>query len=122
MKAVPGTAGIVNAAPDPGEYGQVVRPLPAGTVSTGTLNNGAETPVSSGAVIVLAANANRKAAIVQNTGSNNVRIGSLGLTANTGLRLIPNAIAIFDEDFVDQGDIYAIRETADSIVFAQEIV
>jgi len=93
--------------------------VPAETTSA--LQNGTETPVSAAAVIVLAANAARKTAIVQNTGAANIRVGVAGVTASTGLRLVPGASAIYDSPNVYQGDLYAIREGgSDSIAFAQE--
>lgn len=89
------------------------------------LSNGTETAVSSSAVQVIAANLNRRKLILQNTGLNNVRIGASGVTATTGMRLGPGLGVIF-EAASDMSDcptnaIFAIRETADSTVFAQEV-
>jgi hypothetical protein len=81
-----------------------------------TLANGAETAVSSTAVQVLAVNANRKRAIIQNVGANNVRVGITGVAATTGLRLLPNG----DFETTSRQAIFAIRESADSTVYAQE--
>lgn len=93
----------------------VSNPLPTSS-ATYTINNGAETSVSSSAVEVLAANANRKKAVIQNTGLGNVRVGVNGVTATTGMRLVPNGHVILESTQA----IYAIRETVDSTVFAQE--
>jgi len=93
--------------------------VPAQTTSD--LANGAETPVGAAAVSVLAANAARKTAVVQNTGAANVRVGVAGVTATSGLRLTPGASVVYDSPDVFQGEIFAIREGGvDSIVFAQE--
>jgi hypothetical protein len=88
--------------------------------TSAALQPGAETPVSAAAVLVLAANPARKAAVIQNTGSQNVRVGVAGVTATTGIRLIPNASVIFSMPFCYLGDVFAIRESADSVVFATE--
>lgn len=91
--------------------------------ATATLGNGAETAVSAVAVPILAANANRKAAIVQNTGTANIRVGVAGVTVTTGLRLLPDGVAIYEEDFVPTQTLFAIREGgSDSVAFTQEIV
>lgn len=103
--------------------------LPAGTnvigqvtFPTGTLANGTETPVGAAAVSILAANANRKTAIIQNTGVANIRVGVTGVTATTGFRLQPNESIIYDMPFVPTQAIFAIREGAiSSTAFAQEI-
>jgi hypothetical protein len=88
----------------------------------GTLNNGTETAVSTLAVQVIAANANRKKLIIQNTGSANVRIGTTGLTATTGVRLTAGVVITFTTPYCPINAIFAIRETLDSIVLVQEVV
>lgn len=91
-------------------------------VTTATFNNGAETAVSSTAVQVAAALSTRKKLIVQNTGTGNVRIGTTGVTATTGLRLTPGSVITFDNPNIVTNAIFAIREGGtDSIVLAQEI-
>lgn len=87
----------------------------------GTLANGAETAVSSSAVMVMGANPNRKKLIVQNTGANNVRVGVAGVTATTGLRLTGGASVIFDMPDCPTNAIFAIREAADSTVLTQDV-
>lgn len=99
-------------------------PIPITPSSTNsTLANGAETAVSAVAVQVLAANASRKTAVIQNTGTENIRVGVVGVTAVTGIRLVPDASLILEEPFVYAGAIYAIREGAsDSVALATEAV
>lgn len=93
-----------------------------GVYPTGTLANGAETAVGAVAVSILAANAARKTAIVQNTGGANIRVGVVGVTATTGLRLTPGSYIIFEMPFVPTQALFAIREGGtDSIAFTQEI-
>lgn len=87
----------------------------------GNLNNGTETAVSSTAVSVLAYNNVRKKLIVQNTGSNTVRIGVAGVTATTGFRLTPGGSLVLEKPHCPINQIFAIRESADSTVFAQEV-
>lgn len=104
---------------DPGDWAQVVAVKPQAS----TLVNGHETVVSNIAVSVLAANPLRKTAVVQNVGTANIRVGVAGVTATTGLRLIPDAVVIYDESHITMQELFAIRETAsDSIAFAQEVV
>lgn len=85
------------------------------------LANGAETAVSAIAVEVLAANADRKEAVIQNTGDAVVRVGVAGVTASTGIRLRPGASVTFEMPHCHVGAVYAIREGAsDSVVLAIE--
>ena len=95
-------------------------PVPI-TSPAATFHNGAETAVSNVPVLVLPANPTRAWAILQNTGSANVRIGVAGVGPTTGLRLVPNGVVTIDQLNMYQGDLFAIREgPTDSIVFAQE--
>lgn len=90
--------------------------------TTATLNNGAETAVAGVAVQVLAANASRKSALIQNTGTANVRVGTTGVAATTGFRLTPDSILTMQPPFDPTNAIFAIREGGvDSIVFALEV-
>ncbi len=90
--------------------------------ATGTLANGAETAVANVAVSILAANANRKTAIVQNTGAANIRVGVAGVTAVTGFRLAPGESLTYNMPFVPTQELFAIREGAiSSTAFTQEI-
>lgn len=89
---------------------------------SGTITNGAETAVSSTAVQILASNVNRKKYIIQNTGTANIRVGTTGVTATTGARVVPNGTLLFEMPNCPTQAIFAIREnTTDSIAFAEEI-
>lgn len=110
-----------NGTADPATTAPSITSSSTITWPTGTLANGAETAVSSSAVSVLAANASRKKLILQNTGANNVRVGVSGVTATTGFRLTAGAVVIFDMPHCPTTQIFAIRESADSTVLAQEV-
>lgn len=123
--------GLRNFAPNASEIR--VRAVVAGTApyalfcytpsGTGTLLPGTETPVSNAAVAVLAANASRETAVIQNVGSANIRVGPAGVTATTGTQLTPGATMIFDTPGIVTDAIFAIREGAtDSIALGQEVV
>lgn len=98
-------------------------PVPVtGTQQLGTITNGAETAVSSTAVQILASNASRKKYLIQNTGTANIRVGTTGVTATTGARIVPNGSLLFEMPNCPTQAIFAIREgTVDSIAFAEEI-
>lgn len=103
----------------------VVGPIAVDIVSmpTATLANGVETVVGAVAVSILPANAARKTAVIQNTGTANIRVGVVGVTAVTGLRIVPNGVAIYDMPFVAIQELFAIQEgSVGSIAFAQEVV
>lgn len=91
------------------------------SATTATLANGTQTAVSSIAVSVLAANANRKSAIIQNVGSNNIRVGVAGVTATTGVQVIPGGKVTLGMPYIHTGAVFAIRESTDSTVLAQEV-
>jgi len=103
------------------EVGTSANPLFGRDATTGTLANGAQTAVSNVAVSVLGANANRKTAIVQNVGNLSARIGVAGVTATTGIQLVAGATLILEPPYIVTGAIFAIRETADTTIFATEI-
>lgn len=91
------------------------------SLRTGTLAAGAQTAVSSSAVQVLAANANRKSATIQNAGIYNMRVGVAGVTATTGAQVQPGAIVRVQPPYVETNAFYAIREGSfDTIAYAQE--
>lgn len=87
----------------------------------GTWANGAQTAVAGSAVQILAANANRKKAIIQNLGVANMIVGITGVTATTGTRVAPGATLILEMPYCETNAIFAIREGAISTTaFAQE--
>jgi len=110
-------AGVVTVQ---GITGGTAQPITDNT--TATLNNGAEVAVNAVAAVVLAANAARKSAVIQNTGTANIRVGAIGVTNVTGLRLIPNGVLTLAPPFDPVNAIYAIREGGvDSIAFGMEV-
>lgn len=92
------------------------------TATSGTLANGAETAVTTSATSVLASNANRKGAIIQNVGTGIVRVGVTGVTATTGIRLLPGGHLRLTSPYCPDEAIFAICEAATptSTVLAQE--
>lgn len=115
--------------PVPTDFALVVRPLGGFGSGNSDLVAGAEFPISAVAVQLMAANAitpgvagSRTTAVIQNTGTANIRVGGPGVTATAGLRLPPNAVVIFDEIDVYNKEIWAISEGVDSIAFAQESI
>lgn len=87
-----------------------------------TLNTGTETVVAGSAVQVIAANTARISVIVQNVGAANVRVGTSGVTATTGVRLVPNGHLLLEIPSCPVGAIFAIREGAiSSTVLTQEL-
>lgn len=115
---------VLDHVPAADEFGQVVRVIgPIVVADTfGVLHNGVETPVSAVPVPILIANPARRAAVIQNTGTANIRVGDLGVTATTGLRLAPDDYMILELPYAVRQTIYAIREgLVDSIAFALEI-
>ncbi len=98
-------------------------PISVIDTSTSTLSNGTETVVAGAAVQVLAANAARKSAQIQNTGSANIRVGIAGVTAVTGYQLYPGDSYCLNTPDIPTGAVFAIREGATtSIAFAAEQV
>lgn len=94
------------------------------TTSGSNLSNGTETAVSAAAVPLAGAPANaaRKGLIVQNVGVGDVRIGIAGVTATTGMKLLPGDSIVFTGGAVPINALFAIRSaTTDSIVLAQEL-
>jgi len=70
----------------------------------------------------LASNANRKAAIVQNVGNANIRVGVTGVTATTGKQLVPGETVVFEMPYVPTQELFAIREgSVSSTVLTMEI-
>lgn len=112
-------ADIGQAVPAANSGGLSVREVP----TDGTMANGAQTAVSSTAVEVLAANATRKAAIIQNVGDEPVRVGATGVTATTGwVSLAAGAVFVLQQPYCPSVAVFAIREGGtDSTVLVSEI-
>lgn len=90
---------------------------------TSSLSNGTQTTVSSSAVQILASNANRKWAVIQNVGVSNIRVGITGVTATTGILVVPNGNITFQMPNIPTNAIFAIRDgSVDSIALAIEAV
>ena len=85
-----------------------------------TLGTDPDIMVTGVAAQVLAANPARVQAVIQNTGPVNVRIGGIGVTANNGIRLVPNGSATFQMPFCYTGAVYAVSEGANSAVSITE--
>lgn len=91
--------------------------------STVNLVNGTESSVTGSAAQILAANTSRKRAVIQNTGTANIRVGITGVTTTTGIQLYPGGSMIIEPPLVDYGAIFAIREgSISSTVFVLEEV
>ncbi len=89
-------------------------------LTTSTLGPGTEVAVGASAVQLLAANANRKLVVIQNTGAGVVRIGDATVTATTGLRLSVGAIMTMTPPFIPTNAIFGIRDGAvSSVVLVQ---
>jgi hypothetical protein len=73
------------------------------------------------AVSILPANPARVSAVVQNTGTANIRVGVAGVTATTGIRVLPNGTVTYQNPNCPPGELFAIREGGvDSIAFVVE--
>ena len=91
------------------------------SITASVLGNGTQTSVGASATLVLGSNPNRKLAIIQNVGNQNVRIGAAGVTNTTGMRLTPGAILMLTPPFIPTNSIFAIREGGgSSTVLTQE--
>lgn len=96
--------------------------IPIADLTTSTFNNGVETAVSNVAVQILAANASRRGALFQNTGSANIRVGAAAVATTTGMRLAPGDVLLFSAPFDPTNAVFAIREGgSDSIALAMEL-
>lgn len=110
-----------------GDYSPIATDIKGRTITTTsgtTWSNGSETAVSSVAVALTGAGANaaRKGLIIQNNGTGDVRIGITGVTATTGVKLIPGDALILTGAAAPINALFAIRSsTVDSIVLAQEM-
>lgn len=120
-----------NSGTEIGTASNPVRTDPTGTTAqpvapspiTGALQAGAEVAVdgTAGGVLIFTADSSAKLVVIQNVGAANMRIGPSGVTATTGIRIIPNG----DWDFggvIPTTNIYAIREGAvNTIALAQKM-
>lgn len=87
------------------------------------VDNGGDVFVGAAAVPVLPANPVRKAAVVQNIGLANIRIGVAGVTSSSGLRLMPGEAFEVNMPFCIPDALFAIREGAtDSMVAVIEAI
>lgn len=80
---------------------------------------------TAGGVSVLAANANRKGALLRNVGTANARVTLDGSTpsATHGLLLKPDEVLTLDQPYCPTGAVKALRSTSTSTTFSrQEIV
>jgi len=113
-------ADIQQSTPATNAGGIAVREVP----TDGTWADGAQTTVGGTAVQVLAANANRKSAVIQNVGDEAVRLGPTGVTATSGwVSLAAGAIFVLSQPYCPSVAVFAIREGgADGTVLASEIV
>lgn len=87
-------------------------PVPVIAEATGTLANGVETTVDDtlGGVEIVAADTTRKAVMIQNVGSSNIRVGVSGVTATTGIRLAPGEVLTLKRPYVPTAALFAIKE------------
>lgn len=105
----------------------VIAPHVGGTVTTssgataGTPAHTADVTVdaTAGGVTLLAANTNRKAAMIQNTGAANMRVSVGGTpTATNGIQVAPGQVLTLSSPYCPTGAIKAIREGATSTTAA----
>lgn len=91
----------------------------------GTPTTTADQTVGAASASILAANANRKSAIIQNTGTANARVCIDGVTATAskGLKLVPGQFITLTAPHVPRSAITAIRESgSDTTVAVVEVV
>lgn len=114
---------VSNELPDPDDFGLVVRIVSSPVVAApGTLFNGTRTPIGAVAVSILPANTDRKTAIIQNVGMGTIFVGIAGVTAATGIEVLPRGTLTMSAAYAPVQELFAIRDTVDSIAFATEVV
>lgn len=118
--------GVTTLTDTNGDYSPIATDL-KGRIFTTTagcsITNGVETAVSSTAVQIVASGVGRKGLMIQNNGTGDVRIGATGVTATTGIKLIPGDSIILTGGATPVNAVFAIRSAAvDSIVLAQELI
>lgn len=81
---------------------------------TGTATNGVQVSTAGAAAVsILAANANRKSALITNISVATVRIGVSGVTTTTGIgRLLPGEIMVLTMPYCPDEELFMIREGA----------
>jgi hypothetical protein len=89
--------------------------------TSGNIATYPDVDVAGTATVVLATNPDRLKIILQNTGANNIRVGDSNVSPARGLRLLPNAVIVYDQPNCPPGPIYACAETGTSTVAPQEI-
>lgn len=94
-------------------------PITQAGAPVATLGAGVQTAVSNAAVKIANANTAARIMLVQNVGSDAMRIGPAGVTATTGFRIAAGVGIVFDAPPVSGGDLYAIRETTDTTALVQ---
>lgn len=96
----------------------------AATSSTPTENDDITVDNTAGGVTLLSANANRKGALIQNTGSFDMRVTYDGSTPSTthGKILIPGATMRLEMPYVPTAAVKAIRVTSNTTASAEERV
>ncbi len=95
------------------QQGTLANPLFAEERASGTLTNGVEVAFAAAASSILAANANRKAVIIQNISAAAVaRVGVAGVTAATGIQVVAGATVILEMPYCPVAELVASREGA----------
>lgn len=90
---------------------------------TSTPQNGTQFVTGVVPVQVLGLNPNRKSGVIQNIGSNNVRIGGPTVTATTGYQLLPTGDLETNNPDVATGPFYVVSEDGlPGLVFAAEMM
>jgi hypothetical protein len=94
-----------------------VRVLSHDTAGVMTNSDDVAVDATAGGVVVLAANVNRKAAVVQNVGAANGRLGTT-VAANKGIQLAPGQVAVLEAPWPVQAALKGIREGGTNTTFA----
>lgn len=93
--------------------GTLANPLFAESRPVGTLSAGVQVAFVAAQTSILAANANRKAVIVQNISNTAAcRVGLTGVTNATGIQVIAGATLILEMPYCPTDELFAIREAA----------
>jgi hypothetical protein len=107
------TPDVTLVDPNGGEVGTLASPLFTQEATVGTLNAGAQVAFGAAQGSILAANANRKAVIVQNISATAAcRVGVTGVTNATGIQVVAGATLILEMPYCPTAELFAIREAA----------